>query len=62
MRPRSAPRTSTSRAAAGRAGDARGDRVSDAVIGALAIEVGATVATYDHDFARFAGLRRRAPG
>ena len=44
-----------------RAADARGDLVSDAVIAALAIEAGATVVTYDRDFARFAGLRWRTP-
>lgn len=42
--------------------DARGDLVSDAVIAALAIEAGATVVTYDRDFARFDGLRWRTPG
>ena len=44
-----------------RAADARGDPVSDAVIAAPAIEAGATVVTYDRDFARFAGLRWRTP-
>jgi uncharacterized protein len=45
-----------------RGADARGDLVSDAVIAALAIEAGATVITYDRDFARFAELRWRTPG
>jgi len=44
-----------------RAADARGDLVSDAMIAALAIEAGATVVTYDRDFARFAGLRWCTP-
>ena len=44
-----------------RTADARGDLVSDAVIAALAIEAGATVVTYDRDFARFPGLRWRTP-
>lgn len=44
-----------------RAGDARGDLVSDAVIAALAVEAGATVVTYDRDFARFPGLRWATP-
>ncbi len=43
------------------AGDARGDLVSDAVIAALALEAGATVVTYDRDFARFPGLRWHPP-
>jgi toxin-antitoxin system PIN domain toxin len=42
-------------------GDARGDLVSDAVIAALAVEAGATVITYDRDFARFGGVRWRTP-
>jgi uncharacterized protein len=41
--------------------DAGGDLVSDAVIAALAIEAGATVVSYDRDFARFPGLRWRHP-
>ena len=45
-----------------RDGDARGDLVSDAVIAALAVEAGAEVVTYDRDFARFPGVRRRTPG
>jgi toxin-antitoxin system PIN domain toxin len=44
-----------------RGADARGDLVSDAVIAALAMEAGATVVTYDRDFARFAGLQWRTP-
>jgi uncharacterized protein len=43
------------------AADARGDLVSDAVIAALALEAGATVVTYDRDFARFPGLRWTTP-
>ncbi len=43
------------------AGDARGDLVSDAAIAALAVEAGATVVTYDRDFARFPGLRWSPP-
>jgi uncharacterized protein len=39
------------------AGDARCDLLSDAVLAALAVEAGATVITYDCDFARFPGLR-----
>lgn len=34
-------------------GDASGDLVPDAVLGAIAVEHGATVATLDRDFARF---------
>jgi toxin-antitoxin system PIN domain toxin len=45
-----------------RGGDARGDLVPDAVIAALAVEAGATVVTYDRDFARFEGVRWRPPG
>jgi toxin-antitoxin system PIN domain toxin len=45
-----------------RAADARGDLVSDAVIAALAIEAGATVVTYDRDFARFPDVRWGTPG
>ena len=45
-----------------RAADARGDLVSDAVIAALSIEAGATVISYDRDFARFAGVRWSTPG
>lgn len=45
-----------------RAADARGDLVSDAVIAALAVEAGATVVTYDRDFARFPGVRWATPG
>ena len=41
---------------------ARGDLVSDAVIAALAIEAGATVVTYDRDFARFRDVRWCTPG
>ena len=45
-----------------RTADARGDLVSDAVIAALAIEAGATVVTYDRDFARFPDVRWCTPG
>lgn len=41
--------------------DVCGDLVSDAVIAALALEAGATVVSYDRDFARFAGLSWRMP-
>jgi predicted nucleic acid-binding protein len=44
------------------AADARGDLVSDAVIAALAVEAGATVVSYDKDFARFPGVRWVVPG
>lgn len=43
------------------AAGARGDLVSDAVIAALAVESGATVVTYDRDFARFPSVRWRTP-
>ena len=36
--------------------------MSDAVIAALAIEAGATVVTYDRDFARFRDVRWCTPG
>lgn len=42
--------------------DATGDLVPDAVLGAVAIEHGATVATLDRDFARFPSLRCVRPG
>ncbi len=38
-------------------GDARGNLVPDAHLGAIAIENGATVATRDRGFARFPGVR-----
>lgn len=41
--------------------DATGDLVPDAVLGAIAIEHGATVATLDRDFARFASVRHLRP-
>lgn len=44
-----------------RQADARGNLVSDAVIAAVAIEQGATVVTFDRDFARFPGLRWETP-
>jgi len=42
-------------------GQARGALLVDAHLAALAIERGATLATTDRDFARFAGLRFRDP-
>ncbi len=39
----------------------KGDRVSDAYLAALAIEVGAEWVTTDRDFSRFPGLRWRHP-
>lgn len=42
--------------------DAVGDLVPDAVIGAIAIEHGAAVATLDRDFARFASIEVIRPG
>lgn len=42
--------------------DATGDLVPDAVLGAVALEHGATVATLDRDFARFTSVRHRRPG
>lgn len=42
--------------------DASGDLVPDAVLGAVAIEHGGTVATLDRDFARFPSVRRLRPG
>jgi len=40
-----------------RVADARGNLVSDAAIAAIAAEHGATVVSFDRDFARFPGLR-----
>jgi len=42
--------------------DATGDLVPDAVIGAIAVEHGAVVATLDRDFARFSSIRHLRPG
>lgn len=42
--------------------DASGDLVPDAVLGAIAVEHGATVITLDRDFFRFASVRHRRPG
>jgi toxin-antitoxin system PIN domain toxin len=42
-------------------GQARGSLVMDAHLATLAMEHGATLATTDRDFARFAGLRFRDP-
>jgi hypothetical protein len=38
-----------------------GNLVSDAHLAALAVEHGATIVTYDSDFARFPGVRFEAP-
>ena len=43
------------------AGDARGNLVQDAWFAALAIEAGCEWITLDRDYARFDGLRWRAP-
>jgi len=42
--------------------DATGDLVPDAVLGAVAVEHGAVIATLDRDFARFASVRHQRPG
>ncbi|MGL5816711.1 MAG: type II toxin-antitoxin system VapC family toxin [Phycicoccus sp.] len=42
--------------------DAVGDLVPDAVLGAVAVEHGMTVATLDRDFARFDSVRHVRPG
>lgn len=42
--------------------DATGDLVADAVLGAIAVEHGATVATLDRDFARFLSVDHVRPG
>jgi predicted nucleic acid-binding protein len=44
-----------------RATGARGNRVPDAYLAALAIESGSEWVTTDRDFARFEGLRWRYP-
>ncbi|TAM83042.1 MAG: PIN domain-containing protein [Jatrophihabitans sp.] len=41
---------------------ARGNLVPDAALAAIAIENGATLASFDRDFARFPGLRWIVPG
>lgn len=41
--------------------DASGDLIPDAVLGAIALEHGADVATLDRDFARFTSVRTRHP-
>ena len=41
---------------------AGGNAVGDAHLAALAMEHGATVVSFDADFDRFAGVRRRRPG
>lgn len=43
------------------AADARGDLVTDAYLAALAVETGATLISWDADFARFAGVDWRRP-
>lgn len=43
------------------AADVRADLVNDASLAAIAIEHGATVASFDRDFARFPGLRWIVP-
>jgi toxin-antitoxin system PIN domain toxin len=43
-------------------GEAVGDLLPDAVLGAIALEHGATVATLDRDFARFPSVAVRRPG
>ncbi len=42
-------------------GDALGDLIPDAVIGAIALEHGREVVTLDRDFARFASVPHRRP-
>jgi uncharacterized protein len=42
--------------------DATGDLVPDAVLAALALEHGCTVATLDRDFTRFTDVRHVRPG
>jgi len=42
--------------------DARGNLVTDAYIAAVALQLGATVATYDRDFRRFDSLKLVTPG
>jgi uncharacterized protein len=42
--------------------DTRGPRVTDAWFAALAIEWDCEWITFDHDYARFAGLKWRSPG
>ena len=44
-----------------RAADARGDRISDAHLAALAIEHGCVLATFDRGFGRYPGLRWSTP-
>jgi len=39
-----------------------GNLVNDAHLAALAVEHGATVITFDHDFGRFSGVRWELPG
>lgn len=43
-------------------GDATGDLIPDAVLGAIALEHGAAIATLDRDFARFTAVRHVRPG
>lgn len=44
-----------------RAADARGNRIPDAYLAALALEAGCTLVTSDRDFARFKDLRWELP-
>ena len=44
-----------------RAADARGNLASDAVLAAIAVEHGATLVSFDRDFAKFPGLRWELP-
>ncbi|MEX0782054.1 MAG: type II toxin-antitoxin system VapC family toxin [Dehalococcoidia bacterium] len=44
-----------------RAADARGDRIPDAYLAALAIEHGCELATFDRGFGRYPGLRWSVP-
>lgn len=41
--------------------NARGNLITDAYLAALAIESGNELVSFDHDFARFPGLRWRTP-
>ena len=44
-----------------RTGDAIGDLAADAYLAAVAVEQGATMASFDRDYARFEGLDWRVP-
>jgi len=43
-------------------GDATGDLAPDAVVAAIALEHGCTVASFDRDFARFSSIEHVIPG